>query len=259
MFLQTSDESTNVLYHPPEYNGPILFSFREKAFFGKKKASIRVDTGDWSEKFSLDVSGSSGVIDCKTTDVTYQIAVHNTLAHNSLTKQIMFMPFYILINKSYFPIEIQEYERPADEWLKVESLGSVPFWPKSSNKMLNVRTFEDGQKASPFNYTIVQDTLLKLNNKFGGINVDVHVTEGGIFITFNGYYPGDAPGLVINHTEQMISFKEKGNINERIVPPKEKMLYTWSDPAGDRKITFNNSAKDPIEYDLKRDYCGNFV
>ena len=70
---QASDENTNILYHPPEYDGPILFSFREKAFFGKKKASIRIDSGDWSDRFSLDVAGSSGVIDCKVNGMIYQV------------------------------------------------------------------------------------------------------------------------------------------------------------------------------------------
>lgn len=70
---KASDDASNILYHPPDFNGPILFSFREKAFFGKKKASIRIDTGEWSDKFSLDVAGSSGVVDCKANNMTYQV------------------------------------------------------------------------------------------------------------------------------------------------------------------------------------------
>lgn len=59
------DETVNILHHPPNFKGPILFSFNAKNFFGKKKASVRVESGDWSDKFSLDVAGSSGVINCK--------------------------------------------------------------------------------------------------------------------------------------------------------------------------------------------------
>jgi vacuolar protein sorting-associated protein 13A/C len=70
---QANDENTNILYHPPEYDGPILFSFREKAFFGKKKAAVRVDSGEWSDRFSLDVAGSSGVIKCVANNMTYQV------------------------------------------------------------------------------------------------------------------------------------------------------------------------------------------
>lgn len=51
--------------------------------------------------------------------------------------------------------------------------------------------------------------------QFGGINVDVQVTEGGIYITFSEYHAGDAPALIINHTDKLMSFWEKGNVNER--------------------------------------------
>lgn len=71
--FQSSEELSNFLYHPADYKEPILFSFRAKNFFGKKKASIRVGNGEWSEKFSLDIPGSSGVVVCKTSGTVYQV------------------------------------------------------------------------------------------------------------------------------------------------------------------------------------------
>lgn len=50
-----------------------MFSFNAKNFFGKKKASIRLDQGEWSDKFSIDVAGSSGVVICKENSVMYQV------------------------------------------------------------------------------------------------------------------------------------------------------------------------------------------
>lgn len=70
---RASDETTNIFFHPGHYNHPVLFSFKEKSFYGKKKATIRVDNGDWCDKFSLDVAGSSGVILCKTNDIIFQV------------------------------------------------------------------------------------------------------------------------------------------------------------------------------------------
>jgi vacuolar protein sorting-associated protein 13A/C len=52
-----------------------LFSFNAKNFFGKKKAAVRVEQGDWSDKFSLDVAGSSGVVVCKYNDILYQVSI----------------------------------------------------------------------------------------------------------------------------------------------------------------------------------------
>ena len=45
---------------------PVLFSFRPKSFFEKKTAMIRVEDSNWSDRFSLDVAGSSGLVTCKT-------------------------------------------------------------------------------------------------------------------------------------------------------------------------------------------------
>lgn len=73
MFPQNSDDNANVLYHPENFKGPILFSFSAKNFFGKKKAAIRVKNGEWSDKFSLDVAGSSGMIVCSSEGVIHQV------------------------------------------------------------------------------------------------------------------------------------------------------------------------------------------
>lgn len=114
----------------------------------------------------------------------------------------------------------------------------VPLWPKTdSSKLLRVKCKGDMHLSSPFRFNEVQCCLMRFNNKvftgilktvglkligkfhfsfqYGGINVDVQVTEGGIYITFMEYHAGDAPALMINHTDHAISFWEKGNVNER--------------------------------------------
>lgn len=61
------------MHHPANFKGPILFSFPVKNFFGKKKASIRVENGDWSDKFSIDVAGSSGMVVCRNQNRIFQV------------------------------------------------------------------------------------------------------------------------------------------------------------------------------------------
>ncbi|XP_055538544.1 intermembrane lipid transfer protein Vps13 isoform X2 [Wyeomyia smithii] len=257
---KANDENTNILYHPPEYEGPILFSFREKVFFGKKKAAIRVDTGEWSEKFSLDVAGSSGVIACQANNMTYQIGVHNTLTHNSLTKQIVFMPYYVLINRAEFDVEVQEHLRPGDPWTRVKVDDCVPLWPYTEeNRMLRVKASGQPEITAPFKYTEVQCTLLQLKNRYGGINVDVHVTEGAVYITFTGYHVGDAPALLINHTNEEFAFREKGDVNGKILMPNQLVLHTWINPAGERTIVWDSGSKLVlIENDLRKDEISEF-
>lgn len=190
--VQSSDENVNVLYHPPDHKGPILFSYREKVFFGKKRASLQVENGEWSDKFSLDAAGSTGVVECKADGVKYdvrslhiyyfyrlsslrssinrltasaQIAVHNTLTHNSLTKQITFMPFYVLLNKAPFTIQVQDDKRPGDRWLNVEPEECAPLWPKSDSRTLHVRVKDNQTISRPFKFTDVQCSLLKMKNR----------------------------------------------------------------------------------------------
>lgn len=83
LFPQSTDESVNVLYHPPDLEGPILFSYREKVFFGKKRAAVRVENGDWSEKFALDAAGSTGLVECKADGVKYEVTLKNFKLKNA--------------------------------------------------------------------------------------------------------------------------------------------------------------------------------
>ncbi|VDI65829.1 vacuolar protein sorting-associated protein 13A/C, partial [Mytilus galloprovincialis] len=46
----------------------VMFSFKQKTLFStKKKASLKIATSEWSDKFSLDTVGSSGDVQCKST------------------------------------------------------------------------------------------------------------------------------------------------------------------------------------------------
>ena len=45
----------------------------------------------------------------------------------------------------------------------------------------------------------------------------------------------------------------------RVLRPKQKMLYTWLNPAGDRAIVWNNGPKETVENDLRRDGINQIV
>lgn len=257
---RSSDENLNVLHHPADFKGPILFSFNARNFFGKKKSSIRVESGDWSDKFSLDVAGSSGVVHCKSNDKIYQIGVHNQLTYNNLTKQVTFTPYYVIINEAPFAIECQESNRPADSWVKVEPKSCSALWPKSDveDKLLKLRIVGTKETSAPFLYTESHTTLLKLNNKHGGVNVDIQLNEGAVYINFAPYTAGSAPALIINHCGSDMNFWEKQSVQIRTLKPKTSLLYTWENPSGSRTILWEKAHKIEIENDLRKDGCGSF-
>ncbi|XP_024872139.1 vacuolar protein sorting-associated protein 13 isoform X2 [Temnothorax curvispinosus] len=259
--IKTTDDYLNILYHPEHFKGPILFSFRSKAFFGKKKAMIRVEDGEWSDKFSIDVAGSEGVVACKYNGMTYQIGVHNQLTYNLLTKQITFTPYYILINNADFLIECQEGDRPADPMAKVPPGECAALWPRTEHedKTLKAKVAGQPEKTAAFIYTDSHTTLLKLDNKYGGINVDVQISEGGVYISMSAYIPGNAPALIVNHTPHTINLWEKGSINVRSVQSYNRMFYTWENPAGPRKLVWEDNNGKEIEDNLRKDNLGTFA
>lgn len=125
--------------------------------------------------------------------------------------------------------------------------------------MLRLKAAGCSEITAPFKYTEVQCTLLQLKNRYGGINVDVHVTEGAIYITFSGYHAGDAPALLVNYTDEAFAFKEKGDVNGKILMPNQMVLHTWVNPAGDRRIVWDSGSKlVAIENDLRQDDTKEF-
>ncbi|XP_074114843.1 vacuolar protein sorting 13C isoform X2 [Cotesia typhae] len=259
--FKNPEDYLNVIYHPESYKGPILFSFRSKAFFGKKKAMVRVEDGDWSDKFPIDVAGSKGVVVCRYNGTDYHLGVHNQLTYNSLTKQITFTPFFILINNSDFLIECQEAYRPASPVMRVPPGEVKALWPESdqSRKMLIAMAAGAPEKTAAFVYTEVHTTLLKLDNKYGGINVDIQINEGGTYISLSAYSPGNAPALIINHTPYTVDLYEKGSMNIRSLQSLNRMFYTWENPSGPRKLLWEDNSKKEIENDLRKDNLGAFT
>ncbi|GLH16639.1 Vacuolar protein sorting-associated protein 13A-like Protein [Gryllus bimaculatus] len=251
--LKQIDDSANVLYHPEHFKGPIMFSFKAKSFFGKKKASIKVEDSEWSDKFPLDVAGSSGLVHCKHADLVYKIGVYIQLTYSSLTKQVIFTPYYVLLNSASFSIEVQEAERPADPWIIVEPNGCSPFWPRSSNtKHLRARVAGSSEMTASFSYDTVYTTLLRLDNKYGGLNVDVQMAEGSVYISFMAYEPGLAPALIMNNLDVPVSYHEEDDSTPKFLEPKNGVMFTWTNPLGTKTLIWANHKKKQISDDLRK-------
>ena len=71
---QTVGEASSLIYHPESFSEPVLFSFKPSSFFSKKKASVRVEESDWSDKFSLDTVGSGGTVTCASHTADYGVS-----------------------------------------------------------------------------------------------------------------------------------------------------------------------------------------
>uniref|UniRef100_A0A8D8LZY6 Vacuolar protein sorting-associated protein 13C n=2 Tax=Cacopsylla melanoneura TaxID=428564 RepID=A0A8D8LZY6_9HEMI len=271
------DDSNHVLYHPPSYKGTIMFSYREKAFFGKKKACIKVENGDWSDKFSLDVVGSSGCIDCTYRGKVYHVGVHINLTSNSLTKMVLFTPYYVIINNCSFDLEFAAEDKDTLDNTDLKSVlvtsnGCTSYWPPTQgpgkdkkvdpDKKMRVRVVGETKSSPPFPYSTEFNDLLKLRNKYGAINVEVHVTESSSYVTFSEYRDGMSPLLIINHTSEDIDVHERYNEDEReVVKAGHKVYWAWSLGAGlTGEVDRHNLVwmKRKVMADVRKDGLGKF-
>nr|XP_022907872.1 vacuolar protein sorting-associated protein 13-like [Onthophagus taurus] len=258
---KTCLENFNVIHHPANFKGPILFTFSAKNYFIAKKTAIRIEYGgEWSDKFSIDVAGSSGVIICKYDFKFYQFGINIELANNGLTKQVTFTPYYVLINKSPFPLECQEHNRPRDAWTIVNPNSCAALWPVGDfdDKLLRMRVVGTSAVSPPFYISDSHNTVLKLANKYGGIHVDVQITEGAVYITFAKYEPGMAIALIINNTRNTLNIWEKDTVQLLKLNPGHQMLYSWSNPSKTRVICWEAGYKREIQDDLRKDGYGDY-
>ncbi|XP_055946551.1 intermembrane lipid transfer protein Vps13-like isoform X4 [Argiope bruennichi] len=267
--ISSHGEDDNIIYHPPEIN-PVLFSFKAKAFFAKKKASLKIGDSEWSDKFSLDAVGSSGTVVAKTKDGrTYGIGVQIKLSQAGLTKMIIFTPYYLLVNNCDKEIEVMEINS-SEEWIKIPSNEGLSadsstetaencsrFWPKDTNKAQMVaRYVGESQQTLPFSFKEVHRTLMSLKTKDGGIMVDCQIAQSSVIITFEDYVTGHSAALLVNNLENTpLSFHQSNVCDEIKLAPGSCILYAWQSPLEKRLLCWQ-CEETSGEHDLVKDGIG---
>lgn len=112
--------------------------------------------------------------------------------------------------------------------------------------------------SGSFSYTSVYTVLLRLDNKYGGLNVDVQMTEGGVFVSFTPYESGLASALVINHTSEIIKIWESGSTYMRKLEARQMVLFAWEKPLGERSLCWSCSKSKELSDSLRKDGIGEF-
>ncbi|CAL1260765.1 unnamed protein product [Larinioides sclopetarius] len=254
-----SGEDDNIIYHPPEIN-PVLFSFKAKAFFAKKKASLKIGESEWTDKFSLDAVGSSGTVIAKTKDGrTYGIGVQIKLSQAGLTKMIIFTPYYLLVNNCDKEIEVMEINS-SEEWIKIPSNECSRFWPKDTNKAQMVaRYVGESQQTLPFSFKEVHRTLMSLKTKDGGIMVDCQIVQSSVIITFEDYVEGHAAAHLVNNLENIPLIFHQSNVTDEIrLDPGSSILFAWQNPL-EKRILCWQCEETCGEHDLVKDGIGEIT
>ncbi|KAH8859148.1 Vacuolar protein sorting-associated protein 13A [Schistosoma japonicum] len=262
--------------HSATFTGALLYSSLSKSFFGKQMANLRVCESNWSDKFSLDTVGSSGRVHCTTkSKMSYEIGVKIDLSSSGLTKIVTFMPYFIIINKADIDIdccEVNESDTKStqsnnSEWIKVPANEAIPFWPhaiNSKNMLLKCRVAENIMtKAFPFYES--HSILMKLDEKYPGIFVEVETTEETTVITLQLYQEGMALVRLVNNLgdSQPIFYHQSG-LQQTVhrLDAGMSIMYAWDCPRSKRELVFfcnetDNHQSNKLTYDCVEEFRVN--
>ncbi|XP_055872705.1 intermembrane lipid transfer protein VPS13C-like isoform X9 [Biomphalaria glabrata] len=287
------DEKEAPFVQDAEDKEVMLYFFRDKPFFGgnrrketeaiirtesssekkKEKEKVRelktpgkvilkIDDSEWSDKFSLDTVGTGGNVMCKHKAGGYitEVGITIKLTSSGLTKVVTFTPFYLLLNASDIPLHVKESEKEDEIILAPEECKH--FYPKSSHKemKIQVRPFDSLKFSTPFHLNKAHTTLLKIIDKYGGLQAECHISESSMITTFHLYKTGMATVLLVNHTSQcVITFRQQGTKDVEVeLQPQTSQLYTWSNPTGIREIVWSCGLKKEMKHALDRDHIEEF-
>ncbi|MCJ8738024.1 hypothetical protein PDJAM_G00030860 [Pangasius djambal] len=251
------------LKHPSDFRDVILFSFKKKNIFSKNKLQLCVSTSSWSDGFSLDTVGSYGCVRCQDKNMDFLVEISIQLSSFNLTRIVTFSPFYTLVNKSSFELEVGEVQNDnsniSNKWHYISSTECLPLWPESSTEKLCIRVVGSELPSKSFFFNKQDNGTLLCMEQYGGIIVDVNISDHSAVISFTDYYDGAAPALLVNHTPWVtITIRQSGCEASCELKPSEVQLFVWDNPAGVRKLCWTCQGHSG-ELDLIKDQCGQFA
>ncbi|KAG7483053.1 hypothetical protein JOB18_037841 [Solea senegalensis] len=226
--------------HPADHRDIVLFSFRKKTLFSKNKIQLCVSTSSWSDSFSLDTVGSYGCVRCPANNVDFLVGVSIQMSSFNLTRIVTMSPFYTLVNKSSFELEVGEVSsHSATRWHYIPSTECTPLWPENSSGKLCVRVVGSDSSSKLFSFNRQDSgTLLRLD-MCGGIIMEVNISDHSTIISFTDYYDGAAPALLVNHSPWItISYRQSGSAVVHELKPGQARRFVWDDPTGVRTLTW---------------------
>ncbi|KAG9352350.1 hypothetical protein JZ751_020763 [Albula glossodonta] len=259
--LQYRAEDVHVK-HPSDFRDVVLFSFKKKNIFSKNKLQLCVSTSAWSDGFSLDTVGSYGCVKCPANNMDYLVGVSIQMSSFNLTRIVTMSPFYTLVNKSSYELEVGEVQTEESsmngKWHYIASKECLPLWPESTTGKLCVRVVGSESSSKSFFFNKQDNGTLLSMDVCGGVIVDVNISDHSTVISFSDYYDGAAPALLVNHTPWVtIYYRQSGAPETRELKPGEAQRFAWDNPAGMRKLSWS-CREQKGELDLVKDECGQF-
>ncbi|KAI6203695.1 Vacuolar protein sorting-associated protein 13C [Aphelenchoides besseyi] len=251
--LLNAHKSKYEIHHKANSN-PILIPFADNRFRAKKKSRVRVEDSFLSDEFPIDTAGNAGRVTCKHSNgLEYELSVDVHLCQSGLTKVVTFTSFYILQNSSKFDIQVKEYDsNNAAEWLNVPAETCVNFWPmqNSKRKFLCCRYAGQNDESALFPFTENFEEFCPTNTEHLGFYVTCTIAEHSSVINIESFTPGMASAILINDTDQAISYVQKGLPTET-----DRAIEWWS---GKHKGEISLVMDKLLSYEPSNDNTANY-
>ncbi|XP_066252577.1 intermembrane lipid transfer protein VPS13A-like [Euwallacea similis] len=238
----------------------LLFSYKRHS---KQTLNIKVYDSMWSSDFSVECSGTMGLVVCKDNErkKRYMFLMQSNLSHfcPRLSKIISILPSFLVSNNSEKRLRFMEDNEKTDLWIDLEPSQSVVFWPDTLSMQIFVK-YRESNLISQAVFTSRQHKTVLRMDKGTALTVEVTGGNSGPFlITFYEYTPGDCPVLVRNYCEDLyLKIQQKDQSHVSLLNPGHSLLYTWDNPVLSRVLTWNiyNNKGSGFVLDIHKDGYG---
>ncbi|KAK3096835.1 hypothetical protein FSP39_003796 [Pinctada imbricata] len=240
----------------PQQAAPLLFRFKKNR---RKKAKVKVFSSKWSQSFSMDTVGNSGVVIChdKERKKKYRLMLQFQWSFLKLTRIVTITPFFLVVNKSSQNLWYMEEDESTDLWLELKMGQCAPYWPATDSEKMFVKYDDSTVVSEHFPVNIPHNTVLRMEQGSALCVEVIGGLENPRTITFSDYDIGEAPVRVENLCDDVfIVIHQKGQHQMTVLSQNESILYTWDDPTGARKLMWNvygRSDKQDSEIDINKD------
>ncbi|XP_068633837.1 intermembrane lipid transfer protein VPS13A-like [Battus philenor] len=174
--------------------------------------------------------------------VHYRLLLHVTLSElcPQLTKIITLLPYFLVYNDTKKHLRFMEENEAADLWIDLAPQQCTPFWPQTDSMSMHCKFRDSNVVSQHFPITKNHFTVLRMDR---GSAICVDVTGGTdrpFIITFKTYSVGDAPVRIVNYCDDLfLKLHQVDSGQVALLSPFQSMLYTWDDPAKERKLIWN--------------------
>ncbi|XP_057653630.1 intermembrane lipid transfer protein VPS13A-like [Diorhabda carinulata] len=257
--LQIKASISNTIYNCMNED-ILLFTYKRH---GKQTLNVRVYESNWSNEFSLECVGTTGLIICKDVERKKKYMFFlNTRFSNicpRLTKIVTIVPSFLVTNNTDKHLRFMEHNDKTDLWIDLAPFKTLIFWPETSSMEMYVKYKDSKLISHSFFISTHHRTVLRLD-KGGAITVEVTGGEKTSFrISFNEYKIGDAPVLIKNYCADLFLKIQQQDLSPvTLLNPYYSLLYTWDDPTRSRKLVWNvyNNKGNGFSVDITKDGFG---